>query len=587
MPVAEFPGRRNWGYDGVALYAPQSGYGGPEGLRRLVDAAHRARPRRPARRGLQPPRPGGELPPRVRPLLHRPVPHALGRRPSTSTGPTATRSAATWWTTRVYWIEEFHLDGLRLDAADTDRRRSEPDSPGRGDRRRRASPGEALGRPTVVIAESDINDPRCGAARRDGRLRARRAVVATTSTTPCTRRSPASGAGTTPTSAAWVRSRACCAGATSTTAAIRPIRAGATAHPRGRRARRPVRRLRAEPRSGRQPRRAASAWRRWSSRRGVRLAAAVLLLAPYVPLLFMGEEYGETQSVPVLREPRRSRPDRGGPRGAPPGVRRLRLARRDPRSAVPRRPSPRSRLGWDRASRRDRTRRCSRSTAVCCGSAARSRRCGPARATRGRGTTSGDGAWRGAATVRRTRLGAGARSSTSPIAHVIVAAGPAHAAELLARHRRPALTAATAATPARPGTAPAPAGPHRPRSVAEPAHDADLARGALPARRHVGRRGHRTSRSSPSTRPAVELCLFDAPDDADETASASTLQRAHRPDLARLPARRAARPALRLSRARPVRARARAIASTRTSCCSTLRQGHQRATIRWSDALLG
>ncbi len=40
MPVAEFPGSRNWGYDGVHLYAPQSTYGGPRGLRRLVDACH-------------------------------------------------------------------------------------------------------------------------------------------------------------------------------------------------------------------------------------------------------------------------------------------------------------------------------------------------------------------------------------------------------------------------------------------------------------------------------------------------------------------------------------------------------------------
>jgi maltooligosyltrehalose trehalohydrolase len=40
MPLAEFPGRRNWGYDGVDLFAPFSGYGGPEGLRRFVDAAH-------------------------------------------------------------------------------------------------------------------------------------------------------------------------------------------------------------------------------------------------------------------------------------------------------------------------------------------------------------------------------------------------------------------------------------------------------------------------------------------------------------------------------------------------------------------
>jgi maltooligosyltrehalose trehalohydrolase len=42
MPVAAFPGRWNWGYDGVALSAPCEVYGGPEGLRRLVDAAHGA-----------------------------------------------------------------------------------------------------------------------------------------------------------------------------------------------------------------------------------------------------------------------------------------------------------------------------------------------------------------------------------------------------------------------------------------------------------------------------------------------------------------------------------------------------------------
>ncbi|MFQ5992321.1 MAG: alpha-amylase family glycosyl hydrolase, partial [Nitrospiraceae bacterium] len=40
MPVAQFPGMRNWGYDGVYLYAPQASYGGPEGLKRLVNACH-------------------------------------------------------------------------------------------------------------------------------------------------------------------------------------------------------------------------------------------------------------------------------------------------------------------------------------------------------------------------------------------------------------------------------------------------------------------------------------------------------------------------------------------------------------------
>jgi maltooligosyltrehalose trehalohydrolase len=40
MPVGEFPGDRGWGYDGVDLYAPHHAYGGPEGLKRLVDACH-------------------------------------------------------------------------------------------------------------------------------------------------------------------------------------------------------------------------------------------------------------------------------------------------------------------------------------------------------------------------------------------------------------------------------------------------------------------------------------------------------------------------------------------------------------------
>ena len=42
MPVATFPGNRGWGYDGLYTYAPHPAYGGPEGLARLVDAAHAA-----------------------------------------------------------------------------------------------------------------------------------------------------------------------------------------------------------------------------------------------------------------------------------------------------------------------------------------------------------------------------------------------------------------------------------------------------------------------------------------------------------------------------------------------------------------
>ena len=40
MPIADFPGKRNWGYDGVLPYAPDAIYGRPEDLKRLIDAAH-------------------------------------------------------------------------------------------------------------------------------------------------------------------------------------------------------------------------------------------------------------------------------------------------------------------------------------------------------------------------------------------------------------------------------------------------------------------------------------------------------------------------------------------------------------------
>ena len=54
MPVAEFSGDRGWGYDGVDLYAPHHAYGGPDGLKRFVDACHRHGLGGDSRRRLQP-----------------------------------------------------------------------------------------------------------------------------------------------------------------------------------------------------------------------------------------------------------------------------------------------------------------------------------------------------------------------------------------------------------------------------------------------------------------------------------------------------------------------------------------------------
>lgn len=158
MPVAEFPGSRNWGYDGVSLYAPQSTYGGPDGLRRLVNACHKE--------GLA--------------VILDVVYNHLGAEGNylTEFGPYFSDRHRTAWgdgwnldgpesdevrryivDNALYWITEFHLDGLRLDAADKIADQSarhileEIVSAVRHQRR-------ALGRRINLIAESDANDPR-------------------------------------------------------------------------------------------------------------------------------------------------------------------------------------------------------------------------------------------------------------------------------------------------------------------------------------------------------------------------------------------------------------------------------------------
>lgn len=116
MPVMEFPGRRNWGYDAAHLFAPASVYGGPEALRRLVDAAHA--------RGL-----GiildvvyNHLGPEGN-YLRAYSPDYFTDRYQTPWGDAVNfdgRNSA--WVRRyfvdnaLYWLHEYHIDGLRLDA---------------------------------------------------------------------------------------------------------------------------------------------------------------------------------------------------------------------------------------------------------------------------------------------------------------------------------------------------------------------------------------------------------------------------------------------------------------------------------------
>ncbi|TCH98424.1 malto-oligosyltrehalose trehalohydrolase [Roseococcus sp. SYP-B2431] len=116
MPIADFPGRRNWGYDGVLPYAPDASYGRPEDLKALVDAAHA--------RGLMVLLdvvynhfgPEGAY-------IHAVAPQTFTDRHKTPWGAAINTDGAGSGPVReyfiqnaLYWTQEYHLDGLRLDA---------------------------------------------------------------------------------------------------------------------------------------------------------------------------------------------------------------------------------------------------------------------------------------------------------------------------------------------------------------------------------------------------------------------------------------------------------------------------------------
>ncbi len=115
MPVADFPGRWNWGYDHAALYAPSRAYGTPYGLRALVDAAHRA--------GLavildviyNHLGPDGAYVAAFAPMFtekhHTPWGPAINLDDTHSAG-----VRHLFIDNAIHWLREYHFDGLRLDA---------------------------------------------------------------------------------------------------------------------------------------------------------------------------------------------------------------------------------------------------------------------------------------------------------------------------------------------------------------------------------------------------------------------------------------------------------------------------------------
>jgi maltooligosyltrehalose trehalohydrolase len=111
LPVADFSGQRNWGYDGVALFAPARCYGRPDDLRRLVDTAHRI--------GLAVILDVvyNHLGPDGNYLSHYDK-DFFNPRTAWGPGPNFSRSNAREFVIEnaLYWLHEFHCDGLRLDA---------------------------------------------------------------------------------------------------------------------------------------------------------------------------------------------------------------------------------------------------------------------------------------------------------------------------------------------------------------------------------------------------------------------------------------------------------------------------------------
>ena len=158
MPIADFPGKRGWGYDGVLQFAPESAYGRPEDLKSLIAAAHR--------RGLAVMLdvvynhfgPEGNY-------LHGYAPQFFTERHHTPWGAAINFDSQGSRTVRdfyihntLYWLDEYHFDGLRFDAVDTIADDSEPQILTEIASAARAGPGRE--RNIFLVLENGANQSR-------------------------------------------------------------------------------------------------------------------------------------------------------------------------------------------------------------------------------------------------------------------------------------------------------------------------------------------------------------------------------------------------------------------------------------------
>jgi maltooligosyltrehalose trehalohydrolase len=166
MPVAQFPGERNWGYDGVYPYAVQTSYGGAAGLKALVNACHQQglavvldvvyNHLGPEGNYL------GDFGPYFADKYRTPWGKAMN-----FDGPYSDGVREFFLQNAEYWLEEFHLDGLRLDAVHAIYDFSA--YPFLQELAERVDALEArTGWPRVLVAESDLNDVRLITPRKQG-----------------------------------------------------------------------------------------------------------------------------------------------------------------------------------------------------------------------------------------------------------------------------------------------------------------------------------------------------------------------------------------------------------------------------------
>ena len=165
MPLADFPGRRNWGYDGVLPFAPDASYGTPDDLKALIDAAHSM--------GLMVLLdvvynhfgPEGNY-------LHACCPEFFNQGHQTPWGPAINFDGPASRTVRdffihnaCYWIEEFRFDGLRMDAIHAIHDETRPHIV--QEIRQALDDGPARGRHVHLVLENDANQ--ASMLMRDGR----------------------------------------------------------------------------------------------------------------------------------------------------------------------------------------------------------------------------------------------------------------------------------------------------------------------------------------------------------------------------------------------------------------------------------